>query len=73
LSFHLIWKAISPLVTLLHAEQSTALGHVIFGVLVARFPRYLQRLNSATPAAPLAAVAASHPEPLPANLPNPNG
>jgi hypothetical protein len=73
LSFHLIWKAISPLVTLLHAEQSTALGHVIFGVLVARFPRYLRRLNSATPPEQLAAAAASHPEPLPANLPDPNG
>ena len=67
LSFHLIWKAISPLVTLLHAEQSTALGHVIFGVLVARFPRYLRRSNAAAPAEPLAAAAVSHPEALPAN------
>ncbi len=41
LSFHVIWKSVSPLVTLLHAEQPTLLGHVLFGILLARFPRYL--------------------------------
>ena len=30
-----------PLVWLLHAENSTVFGHVIFGVLIARFPAYL--------------------------------
>jgi hypothetical protein len=50
LSFDIIWKALSPLVTLLHAERSTVLGHVIYGVVLARFPRYLP------PAAAAAAI-----------------
>ena len=36
-----------PLVWLLHAESSTVLGHVIFGVLMARFPAYLPKLEQA--------------------------
>jgi hypothetical protein len=42
LSFHGIWKALSPLIPLLHAERPTILGHVIYGAVVARFPRYLR-------------------------------
>lgn len=42
LSFHLIWKAVSPLVPLLHVEQPTVFGHVIYGALLARFPVYLR-------------------------------
>ena len=34
-----------PLVWLLHAENSTAFGHVIFGILIARFPAYLPAAN----------------------------
>jgi hypothetical protein len=41
LSFHVIWKELSPLIPLLHAERPTILGHVIYGAVVARFPRYL--------------------------------
>jgi hypothetical protein len=41
LAFHLIWKAVSPLVALLHVERPTVLGHVIYGALLARFPAYL--------------------------------
>lgn len=48
LSFDGIWRALSPLVPLLHAERPTLLGHVIYGVVLARFPRYLP---PATPAA----------------------
>jgi hypothetical protein len=40
-SFHGIWKSIGPLVVLLHAEQPTILGHVIYGAILSRFPRYL--------------------------------
>jgi hypothetical protein len=29
-----------PLVWLLHAERSTAFGHVVFGAMIARFPAY---------------------------------
>ena len=44
-SFHLIWKTLSPLVPLLHAERPTILGHVIYGAVLARYPRYLPRFS----------------------------
>ena len=40
-AFHLAAKTVSPLVALLDAERTTALGHVIYGALLARFPVYL--------------------------------
>jgi len=42
-AFHLVAKAISPPIALLHAERTTVLGHVIYGALLARFPGYLPR------------------------------
>ena len=42
-SFHGFWKVISPLVPLLHPERPMLVGHVIYGAVVARFPRYLPR------------------------------
>jgi hypothetical protein len=39
-----------PLVWLLHAENSTVLGHVIFGLLIARFPAYLPGQQAQAPA-----------------------
>jgi len=41
-SFHWIWKSLSPLIPLLHAERPTILGHLIYGAVLARYPRYLQ-------------------------------
>ena len=41
LSFHLLWKAANPLIPLLHAERPTLLGHVLYGAMVARFPRHV--------------------------------
>jgi hypothetical protein len=41
LSFHFVWKAISPLVSILHPVRPTIVGHIIFGAVMARFPRYL--------------------------------
>lgn len=43
LSFHYVWKAVSPLVPLLHAVRPNLVGHVIYGALMARFPNYLPR------------------------------
>lgn len=40
-SFHFFWKALSPLVPLLHAVRATIIGHIIFGAAIARFPKYL--------------------------------
>jgi hypothetical protein len=47
--FRGLGRSVMPLVWLLHAENSTAFGHVIFGALIARFPAYLPKL--APPAA----------------------
>ena len=52
--FRTIGQSVMPLVWLLHAENSTALGHVIFGALIARFPAYLPQVRQpgfATPTA----------------------
>jgi hypothetical protein len=55
-SFRLIWKNVSPLVTLLHDEHPTLLANVIYGMLLARFPSYLRRAEETVPeAAPPAA------------------
>lgn len=61
LTFHGIWKTLSPLVTLLHAEQATLLGHVVYGIVLARFPRYLPQVSSATANELPAAVADQEP------------
>jgi hypothetical protein len=41
--FRALGQKTMPLVWLLHAENSTVLGHVLFGVLIARFPAYLPK------------------------------
>ncbi len=40
LSFHWIWKIALPVVYLLYADGPMALGHVIFGMCVGRFPAH---------------------------------
>jgi hypothetical protein len=40
-SFHVIWRRVMPLVALLHAERPTALGHLIYGTFLGRYPAYL--------------------------------
>jgi hypothetical protein len=40
-SFGLLWKNVAPLMTLLHSPQPTALGHVIYGAVLGRYPVYL--------------------------------
>jgi hypothetical protein len=40
-AFHLLAKAVAPLVALLHPERTTLVGHVIYGAVLARFPMYL--------------------------------
>ena len=53
--FRALGQTLMPLVWLLHAESSTAFGHVIFGAMIARFPAYLPRLDR--PASQAAAQA----------------
>jgi hypothetical protein len=42
-SFHWMWERMMPLVALLHAERPTAIGHLIYGLWLGRFPEYLKR------------------------------
>jgi hypothetical protein len=41
LSFHLLWKSAMPLVYLLYADRPMIVGHLIYGVCLARYPSYL--------------------------------
>ncbi|HEY7391936.1 MAG TPA: hypothetical protein VH640_25690 [Bryobacteraceae bacterium] len=59
LSFHLLWRAVGPLVPILHAVTPTVLGHMIYGAGIGRFPHFL-------PVAPVAPVEPV-PEPAPAS------
>jgi hypothetical protein len=43
LSFALLWKKVSPLIWLLHTQRPTLFAHVLYGGIVARFPRFLPR------------------------------
>ncbi|HEV2446845.1 MAG TPA: DUF6789 family protein [Candidatus Sulfopaludibacter sp.] len=49
LSFHWIWRTVSPLVTLLHAERPTVIGHLVYGTFLGRYPRYLARTPQPAP------------------------
>jgi len=51
-SFRLLWKTAIPLAFLLHSEQSTFLGHLIYGTFLGRFPIYLDRPHMTAPAVP---------------------
>ena len=59
--FRALGQTVMPLVWLLHAENSTAVGHVIFGALLARFPAYLPKPEQGAADAP----AAEQRNPLP--------
>jgi hypothetical protein len=54
LSFHVIWRAVSPLITLLHVERATIIGHLLYGTLLGRYPVYLPR--AVTPPTPVDAA-----------------
>jgi hypothetical protein len=49
--FRLLGQRLMPLVWLLHSERQMAFGHVLYGVMLARFPAYLPAPVS--PAEPL--------------------
>jgi hypothetical protein len=55
-TFHWMYERVMPLVALLHAERPTAIGHVIYGLWLGRFPEYLKRAHpeiaSQTPTEP---------------------
>jgi hypothetical protein len=57
-SFRLLWKSVLPLVALLHSSQTTALGHLIYGTVLGRYPAYLPQAE-VPPVAPSAEMEAS--------------
>jgi hypothetical protein len=63
--FRALGQTLMPLVWLLHAENSTAFGHVLFGILIARFPAYLPKLYHAGSEAPAIAPASEAAPPDP--------
>ena len=50
--FRALGRSAMPLVWLLHPENSTVFGHVIFGVSIARFPAYLPKPDQPAAATP---------------------
>lgn len=56
-SFHVFWRVLSPLVPLLHAVRPTVVGHVLYGVLLARFPHDLPKTVSEAPVPAAAGVS----------------
>ncbi|SRR5579884_491915 len=42
-SFRWMWQHVMPLVALLHAERPTAIGHLLYGLWLGRFPAYLAK------------------------------
>jgi hypothetical protein len=62
-AFHVAAKAVSPLIPLLDAERTTALGHLIYGTLLARFPVYLPHVAE-PPAASLPEIEGPDAEPV---------
>lgn len=60
-SFHVLWRVLSPLVPLLHAVRPTVVGHVLYGALLARFPRDLPKtISEAQAPAPAEVSNGSH-------------
>jgi hypothetical protein len=70
--FRALGQTAMPLVWLLHPENATVFGHVIFGVSIARFAAYLpteDRAVAATSAEELPASPAPAPEPAAGPVP----
>jgi hypothetical protein len=62
LAFRVLWRTAIPLVSLLHAERPTLLGHLIYGTFLGRFTAYLPRVATPTQAA-VPEAASAPPEP----------
>jgi hypothetical protein len=67
LSFRLLGRTIMPLVALLHSSQPTAFGHILYGAILGRYPRYLPGAQPAADAeTPMPDTATETPETPPA-------
>jgi len=61
--FRVLGKTLMPLVWLLHPERPMEFAHVLFGVMLARFPGYLHA-ERPKPATPIPAQSSSPPDPV---------
>jgi hypothetical protein len=64
--FRSLGQTVMPLVWLLHAEGSTAFGHVIFGASIARFPVYLPKPEQPAADTPITEQRSPLPDRVPA-------
>ena len=68
LAWYLLWfrvlgKSLMPLVWLLHAERPMVFAHVLFGVMLARFPVYIHSAQP-KPATPVPTQSSLPPDPV---------
>lgn len=63
-SFGWMFKFVLPLVALLHVERATVAGHLVFGLLLGRYPVHVDHLTHVPkPPAMVAELQAPEPEP----------
>lgn len=60
-SFRWLWETAMPLAFLLHPEQPTFLGHLIYGTFLGRFPIYLEPARAAAPVESIGALPPAPP------------
>jgi hypothetical protein len=47
LLFHFVWRRINGLIVLYAPEQQLALGHIVWGMILAKSPKYARRIANA--------------------------
>ena len=54
ITYRWLWRAAAPLAALLHGGHAAMLGHLLYGALLGRFPRYLPRAAAPETTPPVA-------------------
>ncbi|MGA2273085.1 MAG: hypothetical protein ABSH00_05990 [Bryobacteraceae bacterium] len=54
IAYRWLWQAALPLAALLHGGRAAVLGHLLYGALLGRFPRYLPAAAAPETAPPIA-------------------
>jgi hypothetical protein len=62
-TYRWLWRAVLPLAALLHGGRAAVVGHLIYGALLGRFPRYMPAATvpAATPPVAEAEVSSATP------------
>jgi hypothetical protein len=64
-AYRWLFQHVLPMVALLHVERPTLLGHLFYGLLLGRYPGYVNRLMGTPPEIPVPSELPS-PDPVPA-------